>query len=190
MRGPPSPEQIELAEKIARLVEERGWNQEDFARYTDLNRQTVRQILLHGRRRLRNATICRCAKALGLHVNDLRTQPLERLLSRINGQAAAADKPVRRLYEQATQPELLAWLERNPERAAQLTPAEIDELLSLQGTGGPLTRHGVEHYVTLIERKRRLIEQIQSIAGTEFFELLEKLVGLIHEKVQPYADRR
>ena len=31
-----------LAAKIARLVEERGWNQEDFARITKLNRQTVR----------------------------------------------------------------------------------------------------------------------------------------------------
>ena len=35
----------DLAVKIARLVEEHGWNQEDFARNTGLNRQTVRQIL-------------------------------------------------------------------------------------------------------------------------------------------------
>ena len=35
----------DLANKIARLVEERGWNQEDFARISQLNRHTVRQIL-------------------------------------------------------------------------------------------------------------------------------------------------
>ena len=46
----------ELANKIARLVEERGWNQEDFARISKLNRHTIRQILQGGpKRRLRNA---------------------------------------------------------------------------------------------------------------------------------------
>ena len=38
----PSPEHAELALKIKRLVQERGWNQEDFARIADLNRHTVR----------------------------------------------------------------------------------------------------------------------------------------------------
>ena len=47
MSESPASEAPELANKIARLVEERGWNQEDFARIANLNRQTVRQILLH-----------------------------------------------------------------------------------------------------------------------------------------------
>ncbi len=180
-----------LASKIARLVEERGWNQEDFARHTGLNRQTVRQILQpRSARRLRNDTISRCARALGLSVNELRNLPLERLLPRMalppapDSEAAAG-----RLYEQATQPELQAWIERNAERAHRLTADEIDELLSLQGTGGPLTTFGVEHFVELIERKRRLIQQVHAIAGTEYLDLLEKLVGLLYEKVQPYGDR-
>ena len=71
----------ELANKIARLVEERGWNQEDFARIANLNRQTVRQILQNTERRLRNATISTCARALGLNVSELRNLPLERLRS-------------------------------------------------------------------------------------------------------------
>ena len=79
-----SPEMADLALKIKRLVEERGWNQEDFARSTRLNRHTARQILLPGgSRRLRNATISACAKALGLTVNELRTHSLERLLPRM-----------------------------------------------------------------------------------------------------------
>src|SRR5258708_36243624 len=80
----------DLVEKIARLVEERGWNQEDFARISQLNRQTARQILLQiGSRKLRNATISACAKALGLTVNELRNLPLERLLPRMNSQPLA-----------------------------------------------------------------------------------------------------
>src|SRR3954447_7904734 len=135
-----------LTSKIARLVEERGWNQEDFARIADLNRQTVRTILAGAERTLRNSTVVACARALGLPVNDLRHLPLERLLPRMTGQMAAGEGGgLRRLYEQATQPELLSWLERNQDRAKQLKPEEVDELLSLQGTGGPLTSFGVEH---------------------------------------------
>ena len=48
----------ELSFKIGKLVEEKGWNQEDFARISNLNRHTVRQILHGGpKRRLRNATV-------------------------------------------------------------------------------------------------------------------------------------
>jgi transcriptional regulator with XRE-family HTH domain len=190
MNGQLSPETAELASKIARLVEERGWNQEDFARITNLNRLTVRQILTsNGGRRLRNATVGACAKALGLTVSELRTLPLERLLPRMNRLPSAEGENLRRLYEKATQPELLAWMERNPERAGQLSADEIDELLSLQGTGGPLTSFGVQHFIEMIERKHRLWQQVQVIAGTEYLDLLERLVALMYEKVQPYADR-
>jgi hypothetical protein len=192
MNGSSDAPGINIAAKIARLVEERGWNNEDLARHAHLNRQTVRQIMegRQGQRGLRNATVSACARALGLAVSDLRNQPLERLLPRMNGSSpATADDIVRRFYDQATQPELLAWLDRNPQRAQRLTPAEIDELLSLQGTGGPLTGFGVDRFVELIERKRQLIEKVHAVAGTEYIDLLERLVQLLYEKVQPYRDR-
>jgi hypothetical protein len=193
MNGQTATQTLPLTTKIARLVEERGWNQEDFARIANLNRQTVRQIIdpnTQATRKLRNTTVSACAKALGLSVMDLRILPLEKLLPRMNGRVAAgSEENLRRLYDQATQPELRAWIERNPERAGQLTPAEMDELLSLQGTGGPLTGFGVEGFVEMIERKRRLVHQVQVVAGTEYLDLLEKMVGLLYEKVQPYGDQ-
>jgi transcriptional regulator with XRE-family HTH domain len=177
----------ELAVKIARLVEERGWNQEEFARITRLNRHTVRQILLPGEhRRLRNATIGACARALGLTVNELRTLPLERLLPRMNeGHPANGVAPLRRLYERAHEPELVAWIERNGERAQQLSDTEVDELLMLQESREALNAFGVEGFVKRLERRRRLIQQVHAIAGTEYLDLLEQLVDLLHEKVQP-----
>ncbi len=182
----------DLAAKIARLVQERGWNQEDFARISNLNRHTVRTILQPSEnRKLRNATVSACATALGLTVSELRHWPLERLLPRMHTQQDGnpADAPLRRLYERATQPELVSWIERNPERGRKLSNEEIDELLSMQGQGGPLTTIGVEHYVTLIERKRRLKQQVDAIANTELLDVLEKLVDLMYDRVQPYRDR-
>jgi transcriptional regulator with XRE-family HTH domain len=191
MSGQTEATRADPAEKIARLVQERGWNQEDLARNAGLNRQTVRQILQpSGDRRLRNATISACARALGLSVSQLHMLPLEQLLQWTRShEIASEEENKRRLYEQATQPELIAWIERNPERAGQLSALEIDELLSLQGTGGHLTGYGVERFVEYIERRRRLRQQIDVITGTEYLDVLEKIVGLMYEKVQPYRDR-
>jgi hypothetical protein len=100
------------------------------------------------------------------------------------------DATRRRLYEEATQPELTAWLERNPDRAKQLSPEEIDELLSIQGVGGPMTANGVEYYIKQVERKRQLLQRVQVVANTEYLDLLEQFVGVLFEKVQPYGDRK
>lgn len=179
---------VVLANKITRLVEERGWNQEEFARISGLNRQTVRQILLGSSRTLRNSTIAACATALNLSVSELRDLPLEKLLPRMTDQPEVAENdPGKSLLEQATQPHLKAWLERNPERARELSPEEADELLSLPEKS--LVSIGVEHFVEIIERKRRLFDQVHTIAGTEYIDLLEQIVNLIYEKVQPYSDR-
>lgn len=193
MNGQMDSNVLPLTAKIARLVQERGWNQEDFARIAKLNRQTVAQIIDPKKpRKLRNTTVSACARALGLSVMDLRTLPLEPLLQRMNHGPTILpdDDRLRRLYENATQPELLSWLERNPDRARKLSPAEIEELLSLQGTGGPLTGFGVERFVELIERKHKLIAQVHAVAGTEYLDVLEKVVGLMYEKIQPYSGRQ
>jgi transcriptional regulator with XRE-family HTH domain len=175
-----------LAGKVARLVQERGWNQEDFARIANLNRHTVRQILQQrGNRRLRNATVMACALALGLTVSELRTLPLERLLPRMHGAPSDADDDsLKRLYELGKQPELVAWLERHGERARRFSVSEVNELLALQGPGGPLAKFGVEHFVELIERKRQVRDRIEAIAATEHLEFLERFVELLYEKVE------
>jgi transcriptional regulator with XRE-family HTH domain len=178
--------ETELSNKIARLVEERGWNQEDFARISQLNRHTVRQIILGGpNRRLRNATVSQCADALGLTVSELRTLPLERLLPRMHGKPPADEEALKLLYERAVLPDLVSWMERNKDRAAELRPEEIQELLDMQGPGGPLEKMGVENCVELIERRRHVVCQVREIAGTEYFELLEQMVRLMFEKVKP-----
>ncbi|HVS38122.1 MAG TPA: hypothetical protein VMS17_21365 [Gemmataceae bacterium] len=191
MEESPTNESPELAAKIARLVEERGWNQEEFARIARVNRHTARQILLRSAgRSLRNSTILACARALGLSVNDMRSLPLEKLLPLMrDAQPTDGEAGLRRLYEQATQPELIAWLERNPDRARRLSAEERNELLALQGAAGPFKTLGVEGFVQRLERRRRIVERIHAIAGTEYLDLLEQLVDLLHDRVQPNRDR-
>jgi lambda repressor-like predicted transcriptional regulator len=188
MNDPPTETDVPLCGKIVRLVQERGWSMEHFARRAELNRLTVRSIFVGPPRKLHHATMRACARALGVSVHDLVTQPLEKLLPKMLI-PLPEDGGLRILYEQATQPELLAWMKDNSERAARMTPLEIDELLSLQGTGGPLTQLGVEHHVAEIERRRQILEQAAVIAGTEYVDLLEQFVKVLYEKIQPYRER-
>jgi transcriptional regulator with XRE-family HTH domain len=185
MDGPqPDRGNGDLPVKIARLVEERGWNQEDFARIANLNRHTVRTILKKGDKKLRNATISQCAAALGLHVNELRTLSLERLLPRMHGKALPEEEGgLKLLHESATMPELKSWLERNLDRAAQISQSEAEELLAMEGANGPLAKVGVEHCVELLERRRRIMSQVKTISMTEYIDLLEQMIGLIHDRV-------
>jgi transcriptional regulator with XRE-family HTH domain len=191
MEGNTTTESSDLANKIARLVEERGWNQEEFARITRLNRHTVRQILLNSDRRLRNATTSACAKALGLSVNDLRTLSLDQLLARIRAAEAAGNgtDPRRRLREESSNTELLAWAEQNPERVRQLTTDEVNELLTYQTAGGPPTAPAIERFVDRMERRRTLVHRVAALAGSEHLDLLEQFVALLYEKMKSQSGR-
>lgn len=179
-----------LCGKIARLVEERGWNQEEFARRANLNRLTVRNLFAGVERRLHNATVGACAQALGLTVAELKTESLALLLSRMKDPGVGKkDAPALDQLLARGQSELAAWIERNPDRAARLSGEEREELLTFQGTGGSLSAFGVAHVVELIERKRRLRQKVAAVAGTEYLDLLEQFVEVLFEKIQPYRDR-
>ena len=184
----------DLAAKIGKLAEEKGWNQEDFARISNLNRHTVRQILNGGpKRRLRNATVSQCADAFGLSVHELRTLSLDRLLPRVRGAGPIDEEAQRLLAQEVTSPELASWLERNAARRLELRTDEIVELLAMQAPGGLLERLGVEHAVDRLERRRKLLAQVKAVAASEYLELVEQLVGLVYEKVsagKPSAEAR
>jgi hypothetical protein len=94
------------------------------------------------------------------------------------------EETLKRLYERSAQPELRGWLDRNTDRARQLTPAEVDELLASQEEG-TLSRVGVERFIELLERRRRLVERVRAVAGSEYLDLLERFVEVLYEKVRP-----
>lgn len=186
MDAAPEPIANDLAFKIARLIQERGWGQDEFAKLAKLNRHTVRQILQPATNghRLRNSTVLACANVLDLTVHDLRTLPLEKLLARVGPRDQDS---LRRLFSQATQPELRAWLDRNADRARSLSADEVDEILALDALGG--IAYGVEAFVRRLERRRELLRRVHVIAGTEYLEVLEQLVQLMYDKVQPAPER-
>jgi transcriptional regulator with XRE-family HTH domain len=177
------PAQGQLSEKIRRLVEERGWNQEELARIAGINRHTARSILGAGpRRKMRSSTLCAIATALNVTVSELRGLPLEALLPRMAEGAAGGMKALRRRQALAKSPDLQAWLERNPRRASELSLEEVTEavrLLSEGRCGSP------EEAVSCVEKRRMVLHMASAVAASEHLDLLEQLVRLLYDKVHP-----
>ena len=87
------------------------------------------------------------------------------------------------------QPCLVDWANGNPERAQRLTDAEVDELFSLFGVGGPLTPEGVDWYVQQVERKRTLRELAEVVMNTHGVDELERTLQRLADDAQPYRSR-
>ena len=47
------------------------------------------------------------------------------------------------------------------------------------------TAFGVEGFVERLERRRLLIQRLHVVARTEYLDLLEQLISLLYEKIQP-----
>jgi transcriptional regulator with XRE-family HTH domain len=188
MNGHLCDQSMALSSKIAALVRERGWSQKEFARRAGLSRQTIREILEQTcRRRLRNRTIFGCARALGMCVSQLCQEDCT------PGPSVAEEGLMPMLtedlrYDLATQPQVKRWLEERKNEAGKYTQAEVTELLSMQGTGGPLTADGLRVALEQLDRKRKLFDRVHVVAGTEYLGLLERLVEWLYERVQPYGN--
>ena len=72
-----------------------------------------------------------------------------------------------------------------PGATAQLTPEEADELLGMEGPNGILAQMGAEHCIERIERETSPDGRVAAIASTDYVDLLEQLVGLMFDKIQP-----
>src|SRR5205823_11971983 len=90
---------------------------------------------------------------------------------------------LKRLYEHARHPEFRGWLDRNTDRARQLTPEEIGELLAFEAEGA-ITRLGVERLIEMMERRRELIDRVRLVAGSEYLDLLERFVEVLYDRVR------
>lgn len=179
--GPTQPAGRELSRKIARLAQERGWNQADLARNTGLTRHTARSIMRsheHAPRHIHNATLMACARALGVSVLDLRTLSVEQLLARRAGRAASPeDELLARLA--AGPPEVRAWADREPERARKLSADEAGELLSLPASA---TAEEVTRSVAGLERRQELFRRFRAVMQTADIDFLEQFVNMLYER--------
>ena len=162
-----------VAFNLRRLMARNDLTVEGLAEAAEVDVRTVKSLLV-SRRRPHARTLHKVAAALRVSADEF-FQPVP---DQDGGGRVAA-----RVFDRATNPVASSSIAAHPERFADWTAQEIDELFSRVGTGGELNEAGVAAAVDLIESRREILEKAAIILETEEAELLRGVVEMLFERV-------
>ena len=169
-RPPPPP----LGANLRRLMAQLGLTLSETAAVAQLDVRTVRNILRE-RAQPQSRTLHKLAGGLGVSVDEFFQS-----VSWGAGAGAAA-------LDRACNPVAAEVIAAHPERFAQWSAAEFDELYSRVGVGGELTESGALAAAEGINRRRQLMTQVAVVLETDQGELLQELVELLYRRVTTAA---
>ena len=158
----------------------RGWTMTELVRRTGINRGTLYRLERGESARPQMKTIQSLARAFDVPAQSLLDpQPAGEWRPGREGQLTAEQE-----FDRATNPVVSEVLQEQPRLFAGWTAAEMDELYSMFGTGGQLTRGGVEAAAESINRKRETIRKLQVVLETGLKDQAVDLIDALYRLVQ------
>lgn len=166
---PPLPQDLRTLHgtNVRRLMARLNLTLQDVVEASGLDERTVRSIL-QGVTRPHARTLHKLATGLGVEADELFQD-----LSQSN----------RAAFDQATNPAVSAAIDAEPEKFADWTVAEFDELFSHMAVGGELTEAGVLASAEAINARRQLINQVAVILESGEADHLREFVAMLYRRV-------
>jgi len=158
------------ASNVRRLMARQGLTFHEIVQTTGLDERTLRG-LVRGTNNPHARTLHKLAHGLGVEVDEL-FQP--------------SGSP-RQAFDQATNPVVESVVQEHAEVFQGWSKAELDELASQFGTGGPLSEAGVLAAAEAINAKRALLQQVCVILESSESELLSDFVQLLYQRIRVAA---
>ncbi len=152
---------------VRRLMARLNLTLQDVVEASDLDERTVRSIL-QGVTRPHARTLHKLATGLGVEADELFQD-----LSHTH----------RASFDRATNPAVSAAIDADPQRFADWTPAEFEELFSRMAVGGELTEEGVLTSAEAINSRRQLMSQIAVILESGEADHLREFVAMLYHRV-------
>jgi transcriptional regulator with XRE-family HTH domain len=175
-----------LAARIRAECNHRGWSPGELAKRAGISRTTLHHLERSNTSRPHIETLRKIAIALKL--------PVEVLL----GEEAAPARSVRPLsigtpqhrsakqhFDAATNPAVAEVMREQPRLFEGWTQSDVDELVSLFGTGGGLTPRGVEWAAESMNRRRETVFKLQVVLETHLSKQAMEMVDALYQRVQP-----
>jgi transcriptional regulator with XRE-family HTH domain len=156
-----------VASNVRRLMAREGLTFHDIVQTTALDERTLRS-LVRGTNNPHARTLHKLAHGLGVEVDEL-FEP--------------TGSP-RQAFDQATNPIVESVVQEHAEVFQGWSKAELDELASQFGTGGPLSEAGVLAAAEAINAKRALLQQVCVILESSESELLSDFVQLLYQRIR------
>jgi transcriptional regulator with XRE-family HTH domain len=163
----PNPGAATVATNLRRLMARDGLTFEDVVQASGLDERTIRGVV-HARNNPHARTLHKLAGGLGISVDEL-FRPIG------PSPARQFDRDTNALVENV--------VGAHPEKFANWSAAEFDELYSRFGTGGQLTEAGVLAAADTMNTKRDLWQQISVILESGEAELFAEFVDLVYRRV-------
>jgi transcriptional regulator with XRE-family HTH domain len=171
LASPPNVQQRDaatVASNVRRLMARNGLTFQDIVESTGLDERTLRG-LVRGTNNPHAHTLHKLAYGLGVPVDELfqayRTSPHQ-------------------AFDQATNPAVENAVQAHAEIFHGWSEAELNELTSQFGTGGPLSESGVLAAAEAINAKRALLRQVSVILESSESELLSEFVKLLYQRIR------
>jgi transcriptional regulator with XRE-family HTH domain len=155
---------------VRRLMARFGLTQAEVVAATGLDERTVRS-LMRGDSQPHARTLHKFASGLGVAVDEL--------FHDARHEASAFDRD--------TNPAVAEIVRRHPERFAQWTAADFDELYSRVAVGGELTEAGALAAAEAMNRRRELIQHVAVILESREAEHLREFVAMLYRRVTAVA---
>jgi transcriptional regulator with XRE-family HTH domain len=134
---------------------------------TGLDERTLRS-LIQGDTRPHARTLHKLADGLGIDTDELFQDPF------VVGQAE---------FDKATNPQVAALIESNPQLFADWSDAEFAELYSRVAVGGELTEEGALAAAIAMNGRRELLYQVAVVLETNEADVLQEFIGILYRKV-------
>jgi hypothetical protein len=144
----------------------------DLARRGPLSRKVLLRWIRVGARQPRGEPLARLARIFGL------ADP--RLLFAADLGDRVESWPGRHQVDRQTNPLVEEVVADEPHLFARFGQAEWNELYSLHGTGGALTREGVRRAAEHLVAKKELRRKFEAILETEHFDALASIINLMY----------
>lgn len=178
-----TPTRIDVDRLASRIQAERlnrGWTMSELVRRTGINRGTLYRLERGDSARPQMKTVRALAEAfgvtpeslLGLHPPGEPRSVTTRSLT------------VEQRFDRTTNPLVSEIIDERPGLFECWTESDVDELYSLFGTGGQLTRSGVVEAAEAINRKRETIRKLHVVLETGLRDQAVDLIDALYRIVR------
>jgi transcriptional regulator with XRE-family HTH domain len=175
-----------LAARIRAECNRRGWSLGELARRAGISRTTLHHLERSRTDHPHIETLRKIAIALELPIEVLlgeQPPPAHGKRSPVTGRPPHS--PAARDFDAATNPAVADVMRQQPHLFAGWTQSDVEELVSLFGTGGGLTPRGVELAAESINRRRETVFKLQVVLETHLRKDAMEMVDMLYRLVQP-----
>ena len=177
-----------LVSRIRAQCLKRGWSFGRLAERAGLSRTTLYHLLRGTTSRPHPTTLTKICRALDLPLFELIGDDSRRADRMLCATGNDVDTRDQRAFDCMTNPVIEEVFDESPEMFAAWSQQEWEELYSTFGTGGALTRRGVEHTARKMNRKRETIHQLHVVLETHLDEVAARMIAALYEMVRPQSN--